>query len=160
MTATSRVGKTGECCGGMPTPRLAYEHLKEIDEALQGALVLADLKVHENRAPPACSPTRAPTADTTESRVLEALVVEARRLQAAATASRLAAVTHRAQCASCPNTPPPSATVRTRRRLATIWCLPIKSEQWKSCATHAVRILRVHDRRSQFVDVIYFKVAL
>ena len=29
-----------------------YAQAKEVDEALRGALVLADLKTHENRAPP------------------------------------------------------------------------------------------------------------
>ena len=78
----TRVEKSGG--GGMPTPRLQrYEHLKEIDEALRGALVLADLKMHENRAPPAWLADSSPDGPgLTESRVLEALVVEARRLQA------------------------------------------------------------------------------
>lgn len=118
MTATSRVGGGNERKrggdGGMPTPRLQrYEHLKEVDEALRGALVLADLKMHENRAPPAWLADSSPDGPgLTESRVLEALVVEARRLQAWLPPHPDWPPSRTSPCSVCawyPNTPPPGA---------------------------------------------------
>ena len=56
----------------------SYARAAESDEALRGALVLADLKAHDNRAPPKNFYAADLDLDElTERRVLAALVLEA-----------------------------------------------------------------------------------
>ena len=90
-----------------------YAQAKEVDEALRSALVLADLKTHENRAPPERlleSNLDAPWL--TEARVLEALIEEAQRVQGflpLRPAWPPLRSSPRSVCAWSPRTPPPAS---------------------------------------------------
>lgn len=94
-------------------PMRSYSRAAESDEVLRGALVLADLKAHDNRAPPKNFYAADLDVDElTERRVIAALVLEAERWQSLSPPLPTGALLHSLpHCAllECRNTHPLAA---------------------------------------------------